>query len=59
MALLAGPRTRDNITLNKQIERAQDIAEGRRPPKKDRFVSLGTRRQNWDLPWRRPASTSG
>ncbi|MEZ5210259.1 IS1634 family transposase [Gordonia sp. (in: high G+C Gram-positive bacteria)] len=30
---------RDNITLNKQIERAQDIAEGRRPPKKDRFVS--------------------
>ncbi|MEZ5212116.1 IS1634 family transposase [Gordonia sp. PP30] len=40
---------RDNITLNKQIERAQDIAEGRRPPKKDRFVSLGTRPGvNWD-----------
>jgi len=34
-------KTRDNITLNKQIERAEQIAAGTRPPKKDRFVTLG------------------
>lgn len=32
---------RDNITLNKQIERAEQIADGRRAAKKDRFVKLG------------------
>jgi transposase len=32
---------RDNITLNKQIERAEQIANGTRVPKKDRFVTLG------------------
>jgi len=36
-------KTRDNITLNKQIERAEQIAAGTRPPKKDRFVTLGER----------------
>ncbi|MFM9379330.1 IS1634 family transposase [Gordonia sp. VNK21] len=42
-------RRRDNITLNKQIDRAQDIADGRRRPKKDRFVSLGEQPGvNWD-----------
>jgi hypothetical protein len=34
-------KKRDNITLNKQIERAEQIAAGTRAPKKDRFVSLG------------------
>ena len=36
-------KIRDNITLNKQIERAEQIAAGTRPPKKDRFVTLGER----------------
>nr|WP_206694433.1 IS1634 family transposase [Microbacterium lacticum] len=36
-------KTRDNITLNMQIERAEQIAAGTRPPKKDRFVTLGER----------------
>lgn len=42
---------RDNHTLNKQIERAEKVADGRRPLKKDRFVKLtGTRRGvDWDL----------
>ena len=31
---------RDNYTLNKQIERAERIADGTRPAKKDRFVKL-------------------
>lgn len=31
---------RDNITLNKQIERAEKIADGSRPAKKDRFVTI-------------------
>lgn len=31
---------RDNHTLDKQVERAQRIAEGRKPLKKDRFVKL-------------------
>ncbi|MBF9337768.1 IS1634 family transposase, partial [Microbacterium lacticum] len=35
-------KIRDNITLNKQIERAEQIAAGTRPAKKDRFVTLGT-----------------
>ena len=35
-------KIRDNITLNKQIERAEQIADGTRPAKKDRFVTLGT-----------------
>lgn len=34
-------KTRENITLNKQIERAEQIAAGTRAPKKDRFVTLG------------------
>lgn len=35
---------RDNYTLNKQIEKAQKIADGTRPLRKDRFVKLtGTR----------------
>ena len=34
---------RDNLTLNKQIERAEQIAAGTRPAKKDRFVTLGTK----------------
>ena len=35
---------RDNHTLDKQVERAQKIADGKRPLKKDRFVKLtGTR----------------
>ena len=42
---------RDLHTLNKQIERAEKIADGRKPLKKDRFVKLtGTRRGvDWDL----------
>ena len=36
-------KTRDNITLNKQIERAEQIAAGTRPAKKDRFVTLGAK----------------
>jgi len=31
---------RDNHTLDKQVERAQRIADGKRPLKKDRFVKL-------------------
>lgn len=31
---------RDNHTLDKQVERAQKIADGRKPLKKDRFVKL-------------------
>ncbi len=31
---------RDNITLNKQIERAEKIADGSRPAKRDRFVTI-------------------
>ncbi len=35
---------RDNHTLNKQVEKAQKIADGNRPLRKDRFVKLtGTR----------------
>lgn len=34
-------KRRDNITLNKQIERAEQIAAGTRPTKKDRFITLG------------------
>ena len=34
-------KKRDNITLNKQIERAEQIAAGTRAGKKDRFVTLG------------------
>jgi len=36
-------KLRDNITLNKQTERAEQIAAGTRPAKKDRFVTLGKR----------------
>jgi hypothetical protein len=31
---------RDNITLNKQIERAEKIADGTRPARRDRFVTI-------------------
>ncbi len=31
---------RDNLTLNKQIERAEKIADGSRPAKRDRFVTI-------------------
>lgn len=42
---------RDQLTLNKQIERAEQVADGSKPVKKDRFVKLdGTRPGvNWDL----------
>ncbi len=41
-------KTRDNITLNKQIERAEQIASGTRQAKKDRFITLGeTPAVNW------------
>jgi transposase len=33
-------KKRDNMTLNKQIERAEQVAAGTRPVKKDRFVAL-------------------
>jgi hypothetical protein len=33
-------KKRDNYTLNKQIERAERIADGTKPAKKDRFVKL-------------------
>ncbi len=37
---------RDNYTLNKQIERAEKILDGRKPLKKDRFVKMtGARRE--------------
>ena len=36
-------KIRDNITLNKQLERAEQITAGVRPAKKDRFVTLGTK----------------
>ncbi|MBS1672810.1 MAG: IS1634 family transposase, partial [Actinobacteria bacterium] len=31
---------RDNITLNKQIERAEKVADGTRPARRDRFVTI-------------------
>ena len=34
---------RDNITLNKQIERAEKVADGTRPARRDRFVTLDGR----------------
>nr|WP_232527972.1 transposase [Microbacterium suaedae] len=34
---------RDSITLNKQVDGAEQIAGGLRAPKKDRFVTLGER----------------
>jgi len=42
---------RDNHTLDKQVERAEKVADGRKPLKKDRFVKLsGTRRGvDWAL----------
>lgn len=39
---------RDNLTLNKQIERAEAIADGRRPARKDRFVKLAGERPTVD-----------
>nr|WP_241249539.1 IS1634 family transposase [Agrococcus sp. KRD186] len=41
---------RDNITLNKQIERAEKVADGTRPTKKDRFVTIDgkTVGVNWE-----------
>lgn len=39
---------RDNRTLNKQIERAEKIADGTRPVKKDRFVKLSGNRPDVD-----------
>ena len=39
---------RDNRTLNKQIERAQKVADGTRPVKKDRFVNLTGKRPGVD-----------
>ena len=32
---------RDNLTLNKQIERAEKIADGSKPMRRDRFVTIG------------------
>ncbi|MDM4763920.1 hypothetical protein QT381_12975 [Galbitalea sp. SE-J8] len=38
---MCSPREcRDNRTLNLQIERAQEVADGKRPIKKDRFVTF-------------------
>lgn len=41
---------RDNITLNKQIERAEKIADGTTPMRRDRFISIGDGKPgvNWD-----------
>ena len=41
---------RDNLTLNKQIERAERIADGTRPMRRDRFVSVDgtTVGVNWE-----------
>ena len=41
-------KKRDNITLNKQIERAEQVATGNRPVKKDRFVALTGNRPDVD-----------
>ncbi len=42
---------RDNYTLNKQIEKAEKVANGTRPLKKDRFVTLAGKKPgvDWDL----------
>lgn len=42
---------RDNYTLTKQIEKAEKVAAGQRPVKKDRFVSLTGKKPgvNWGL----------
>lgn len=42
---------RDNYTLNKQIEKAEKVAKGTRPLKRDRFVSLAGKKPgvDWDL----------
>lgn len=42
---------RDNITLNKQIDRAEQIADGKRPAKKDRFVTLADRGTRPGVNW--------
>ncbi len=42
---------RDNVTLNKQIDRAEQIAGGQRAPKKDRFVTLGERGTRPGVNW--------
>lgn len=41
---------RDNLTLNKQIERAEKIADGTKPMRRDRFVTVtgGAPGVNWD-----------
>ena len=39
---------RDNRTLNKQIERAEKVAAGKTPLKKDRFVSLSGKKPGVD-----------
>jgi len=42
---------RDNRAINKMIERAEKVADGTRPLKKDRFVKIdgATRGVDWDL----------
>lgn len=42
---------RDNYTLNKQIEKAEKVANGQRPLKRDRFVKLAGKKPgvDWDL----------
>lgn len=42
---------RDNYTLNKQIEKAEKVANGQRPLKRDRFVKLAGKKPgvNWTL----------
>lgn len=42
---------RDNITLNRQIDRAEQIAAGTRAAKKDRFVKLGERGTRPGVNW--------
>lgn len=42
---------RDNYTLNKQIEKAEKVANGQRPLRRDRFVKLAGKKPgvDWDL----------
>jgi transposase len=42
---------RDNYTLNKQIEKAEKVANGQRPLNRDRFVKLAGKKAgvDWDL----------
>lgn len=45
------PKKRDNYTLNKQIEKAEKVANGIRTLKRDRFVKLAGRNRAWTGAW--------